>query len=109
MSAADTAQRFMKAYGEAMVLKRQGQADLPLQGKRLMKSRTGGHGEFSNSAAETDLYVRIGNNEIVAAAWPGPPAIGDIILFGGRNYSITHVDTRVHAGVTVVHFMFVAG
>lgn len=112
MSGANTARRMnqiMNDHGEAMTLKRGGQADLAVKGKRLMRSRTGGAGEFSNSAADTALYVRISNVEIAASAWPNPPVIGDIIVMGGRGYSINHVDTRVDGATVLAHFMFLDG
>lgn len=103
--------QIMADHGEAMKLQRGGQADLPVKGKRLMRSRSGGKGEFSNSAADTNLYVRIANTEILAAGWPGPPKIGDIVALADNSqaWSILHVDTRVDSGTVLAHFLFIDG
>jgi hypothetical protein len=103
--------RIMSQHGEAMLLKRTGAADLNLPGKRLMKARASGADEFSNSATAQDLVVQIGNAEILAAAWPGPPAAGDIVALAddSKEWAISKVDTRVDAGVVLCHFLYVVG
>jgi hypothetical protein len=54
--------------------------------------------------------VKIGNSEIAAAAWPGPPRKGDRLTdAAGRVYSVQEVDTRSDAGEVWAHFMAVLG
>jgi len=94
-----------------MVLRRSGQADLPIFAKRLMKARSSGSDEISNSMTATDLVIKMGDGEIAAAEWPGPPVDGDIVALADDSYewSVNKVDTRRSAGVTVMHFLYVEG
>jgi hypothetical protein len=40
-----------------------------------------------------DRSVVIGNAEIAAAAWPGPPKRGDRVLIDGLPFTVVSVDT----------------
>jgi len=54
--------------------------------------------------------IRIGNSEIVAAAWPGPPKRGDRLTeAGGKVWIVEDVDTRLDGTEVWCHILTVKG
>ena len=99
--------RIMEKHGTPMVLKRTGAADLAVKGKRLGSSED----DTGNAAAQSQQTIKIGNAEILAAAWPGPPQRKDKLQLGagGRTLTVIHVDTRKDGIVELMHFLTCIG
>lgn len=89
----------------SMTLRRTGQTDLVVKGKRFGSSEE----DTGNTTAQSLQTVRIGNVEIEAAGWPGPPRRTDQIIIGGRTLIVRHVDSRKARGEYVSHIMTCAG
>lgn len=89
----------------SMTLRRAGQTDLIVKGKRFGSSEE----DTGNTAAQSLQTIRIGNVEIEAASWPGPPKRTDQIIIGGRTLIVRHVDSRKARGEYVAHIMTCAG
>ena len=56
-----------------------------------------------------DREIRIGNGEILAASWPGPPRRGDQLIIDGRTFAVMAVDTRGVAGAPALHVIAARG
>lgn len=94
-------------HGEAMTLTRPGPVPvvLALKGKRFGRAGAALVGAVDRG----DVQVKIGNAEIVAAAWPGPPRHGDELVMGGETYIVQDCDTRLDSGVVLMHILKVNG
>lgn len=102
MSAVDALERMLDRYGESMVLKRAGQADLTVRAKRFGLSPDAVAGTLDDAA----FTIKIANAEIAASAAPSQaPRQGDTI--GG--YRIVFCDTRKVGEVVALHVLTVAG
>lgn len=102
-------------HGETMTLRRQTAAtpqafsDVTVKGKRYRQPGAGSD-ELVGGLAQNEIRVRIGNAEIAAAAWSGPPRKGDRLVIASHTYTlVADADTRVEAGVTVEHILLVKG
>ncbi len=51
----------------------------------------------------------LSNSEIAAAAWPGPPQRGDVLIVAGQEGMLGEVETRNVAGADALHIFDVAG
>ena len=89
----------------SMTLRRTGQTDLVVKGKRFGSSEE----DTGNTTTQSLQTVRIGNVEIEAVAWPGPPKRTDQIIIGSRTLIVRHVDSRKARGEYVAHIMTCAG
>lgn len=100
--------RIMSTHGELMTLQRTGSADVSVRGKRVPFKR-GGSVDVVNSLSDAELLLRIGNDELAAAAW-GLPKRGDTITNAdARPYTVLHVDTIRHDGEILGHHLLVTG
>lgn len=110
----------MRQHGEPMTLRRPATpatnpmtfTDVTVYGKRLAAAgRMGEVGDVLVGAlTQKTLRVIIGNTEMAAAGWPGPPKKNDRIVIAGREYSlIDDADTRTDAGATLMHFLTARG
>lgn len=94
----------LRRHGEAMTLKRTGQADLPVYGKRFGASRD----EITADVVITEVNVIISNAEIAGSLLTTPPKKGDKLVVGGKERALTQdADTRVEGGVTIEHRLLV--
>lgn len=92
MNPADVA-RLVAKHGESVTLRR---GDPPGNVDVAVKARVTGFApdELVGEIKQGDRRVVIANAEIVAAAWPGPPKIGDRLIIGGKIFTIAAPDTR---------------
>ncbi len=58
---------------------------------------------------QADLVIEIGQDEITAASWPGPPAKGDEIQADGASYNVEGVETIREADAIIGHRLMVRG
>ena len=58
--------------------------------------------ELVGGLMQGDTKVVFANTQIAAAAWPGPPIIGDQIIIDGRARTIKQVDPRYLGSVVLV-------
>lgn len=109
MSLAESCQRLIAGYGEAVTLRRArtGLADVDVTAKGFVAQ--GKRAELAGSQAQTEREVRIGNAEIAAAAWPGPPVIGDRLQVGGAWFNVQAVETRKVGTATALHILTIRG
>lgn len=100
----------MARHGEAMTLKRVGEADLPVRGKRV-----GGSSDALGNATQQVFKVIIGTDELAASAWAskaptdGGDGAGDTIIVGGRARNILDVQSRGDGDVVALYELEVAG
>jgi hypothetical protein len=66
-------------------------------------------GEIVGDIAQGDQRVTMGNSEIAAAGWPGPPRRGDIIVIDGRNWTVQGSNPRTLGAQVLVHYAHVRG
>lgn len=107
MTPADVA-RLIRLYGETATLRREGapNVDVAVKGRMIGSAASQLVGEISQS---TRQFV-IGNAEILAAAWPGPPKKGDrIIQAGGAVLTILDNDEKKLGDETAGHWLTVKG
>ncbi|MEJ0015717.1 MAG: hypothetical protein WDN25_03975 [Acetobacteraceae bacterium] len=57
----------------------------------------------TGGATQFRRRITIGNAEIAASGWPGPPKQGDQVLDDGRTMKVQAVLVQVVAGETVMH------
>lgn len=93
-------------HGAAMTLKRAGQSDLAVRGKRF---GTPTENEVAGSYDDQGFSVKISNSEILQAGWPGPPVPTDVIEIDGRPYVVATVDTRSDGDAVALHTLQVSG
>lgn len=97
-------------HGEAMTLKRAGETDLPVRGKRA-----GGGLDAVGNAEQQDFKIIIGTAELAASAWAvkeptsGGEGPGDTIIVGGRTRNILDVKPRGDGDVVALYELEVAG
>ena len=97
--------RALARAGEIVVLRRTGLADLPVRAfVRGYKAS-----ELIGGIVQGDRTVIIGNTEIAAAAWPGPPVKPDYVMIAGKSSVVQSCDVRRVAGVIVCHIIQVRG
>lgn len=93
-------------HGEAMVLKRDGEADLPIVGKRV----GGAIDDIGGTAAQQAFRIRIAPTELAASSWAvKEPKRKDAILVGGRTRTIEDVQPQGDGDVVAMYVLEVAG
>lgn len=104
MNPADVA-RLVAKYGPTVTLRRDPATDVAL------KARVSGFApdELVGEIKQGDRRVVIANAEIAAAAWPGPPKIGDRLIVSGKIFTIGAVDTRKLGDEIAGHWLTVKG
>lgn len=110
MATSDTvrnAGRLVALHGEAMTLKREGEAStVSLRGKRL----PGTVADIGGSAAQQEFRVKIGTTELAASPWASKaPVRTDSIIIDGRERSILDVRPLGDAGTVALYELLVAG
>lgn len=88
MSLASNAASMIARKGESMTLKRTGETDIALKGKRI----GGTLDDIGGTAAQQVFRVKIGAAEIAASSWASKvPVRHDSIVIGGRERTIEDV------------------
>lgn len=107
MTPADV-QRLIERHGENVTLRRNPAAPFV---DVAVKARVAGFDtkDLVGDIRQGDRQVVIGNAEIAAAAWPGPPARGDRVLIVGLPFTIVSVDTRKIGDEIAGHWLAVRG
>mgnify|MGYP007028107295 FL=1 len=110
MAASDTvrnAGRLVTHHGEAMTLKREGEAStITLRGKRV----PGTVADIGGSAAQQEFRVKIGTTELAASPWASKaPVRHDSIVIDGRERAILDVRPLGDAGAVALYELAVAG
>lgn len=101
------ANRVLQRHGEPMVLKRAGQADIPLKGKRIPGTvdEVGGNG-----AVQQEFRVKITVVELDASAWSvKEPKRTDRITIGGRDRTVLDAKPLGDSGVVALYELLVSG
>jgi len=65
--------------------------------------------ELVGGIQQGDKDVIIGDLEIAAAGWPGPPRVKDLVVIRGVTHSVQGVDTLQAGSATVRHNLTVRG
>ena len=107
MSATSAAHRMLGKYGQTMVLKRAGESDLPLKGKRIPGSLV----DTGNSTAQQQFRVKIRPTELLASAWAvkEPSAKGDTLHVDGRERTVRDVFPLREGESVALYELLVAG
>ena len=97
----------LQEHGEAMTLKREGEAStITLRGKRV----PGTVADIGGSAAQQEFRVKIGTTELVVSSWASKtPVRSDSIVVDGRERSILDVRPLGDAGTVALYELLVAG
>lgn len=99
--------RIMAGRGQAMTLKRSGEADLAVKGKRLLLRVLE---DAVGNASQDAFRLKIGTAELTASTWASPvPKPGDTIVIDGRTCSVLGVWPLEDAGATIAYELEVAG
>lgn len=96
------------SYGETLTLRREGSPNTDVS----VKGRIAGASpdQLVGDLRQSSRNVVIGNDEIVAAAWPGPPRKGDRLIFAdGKVVTIMEVDTRKLKDAVAGHWLTIKG
>ncbi len=110
MAASDivrNAARLVALHGEAMTLKREGEAStVTLRGKRV----PGAVADIGGSAAQQEFRIKIGTTELAASPWASKaPVRHDSIVVDGRERTILDVRPLGDAGTVALYALLVAG
>ena len=99
--------RLVALHGEAMTLKREGEAStITLRGKRV----PGTVADIGGSAAQQEFRIKIGTTELAASPWASKvPVRHDSIVVDGRERSILDVRPLGDAGIVALYELLVAG
>ncbi len=65
--------------------------------------------ELAGGIVQGDREVRIGNAEIAARKWPGPPRRGDQMILEGRTFTVMAADSPNIGETTAMHILQVRG
>lgn len=65
--------------------------------------------ELVGGIIQGDREVVVGNAEIAAASWPGPPRKGDLVIIDGITATIQGVLTMYDGADRAAHIMWVRG
>ncbi len=65
--------------------------------------------ELVGEIQQGDREVRISNDEIAAASWPGPPRKGDRVTIDGKVWTVQAVDPRKVRETVAMHVITVRG
>lgn len=103
MSLAAATQRAITREGQALTLRRIATGVAPVAVVVTGVVRDYKPAELGGNLIQGDRHVVIGNTEIAAADWPGPPRKGDQILDGSQVLTIQAVSTLTHRGAIARH------
>lgn len=110
MSAASIAEnvaRIIAVHGETMTLRRTGETDITLKGKRI---GGGGTEDMDNSAVQQVFRVKIGADELTASAWAvKAPKKGDKLLVDARPRTVRDAFPLKDGDVVALYELEVAG
>lgn len=106
MGAVTSARRMIDTRGEAMTLKRAGETDLPVMGKRL----TGSIEDAGGSAARQSFRIKLSTTQLAASAWVSKVVTRkDSIVVGTRTCTIENAEPINDSGETALWFLEVVG
>lgn len=108
MSIANSVSGIIDRHGEAMTLKRTGEADLPVIGKRISG---GALADIGNSATEQVFRIRLSTTQLGASGWAVkvPSADTDLIVVGGRTRKVLDAMPMGDGGTVACWMLEVAG
>ncbi len=93
-------------HGESMTLRRAGETDLPLKGKRI----GGGLDDTGNSAAQQRFKVKIAPTELAASAWAvKAPRRTDRLTVAGRDRTVVDATPLGDGGEVGLYELEVVG
>lgn len=103
---ADMAAGVIREHGATITLKREGETDLPLKGKRL----PGEPIDIGGSAVQQGFRVKIAPVELLASAWQSKaPRRGDTLVVDGRERQVLDVQPRLDGDTVALYELTVAG
>lgn len=106
MSIAATAVRMIRRHGAAMMLKRTGETDLTLKGKRIPGTLV----ETGGSAAQQRFDVKIETAELLASAWSSKaPRRSDRLTVDGRDRTVENAVPLLEGDTVVLYRLTVSG
>ena len=65
--------------------------------------------QLAGNVVQGDRWAKLSNDDIVAAAWPGPPRRGDQIIMDGRTFTALGCDTVKMGDAVLSHTMHIRG
>jgi hypothetical protein len=103
---AERAAAIVAEQGETMLLKRSGETDISLKGKRLPGSTE----DLGNTSTQSVFRVKIGTAELSASAWSTTaPLRGDKLLVDGRTRSVRDAFPLKDGDTILMYELEVAG
>ncbi len=106
MSLAANAARMIARKGETMTLRRAGETDLALKGKRA----DGSTENIGGSAVQQNFRVRIAPTELAASGWADKkPKRKDSLVVSGRTLSVIDASPISDGSVVAMYVLEVSG
>lgn len=104
---AERAAAIIAEHGQAMTLKREGESDLPLMGKRI----PGSLADTGNSGTQQQFRVKVAPTELLASTWAVkvPSANGDSLVVDGRERAVLDVIPLREGESVALYELLVAG
>lgn len=96
-------------YGEATVLRRISGRSIFIDVELMARVDNYQPDEIGGGVVQGDQKAILGNVEIAAAQWPGPPRRGDQLVVGGRTRTIEAVITATIDGEDERHDLQIRG
>ena len=111
MAFLESRRRNMARKGRPMLLRRQTTTD---SSGNLDVSVSGYKSSFTPTADTNDIQqgnamMSILNDEIVAAAWPGPPMVGDVVIIDGAQWGVIGSEALYEGVVCIGHVLSIHG
>lgn len=106
-------QAILATYGDGeATLRRPSQGGAPVTYESVTvacKALRTSEDELVGGTTQARRQFRLGNAEIEAAGWPGPPRQGDELVLRGKTYAVLACDTRAVRGEIWAHIVTVKG
>ncbi|MBP6818343.1 MAG: hypothetical protein KBC46_03465 [Ferrovibrio sp.] len=102
---------FIRRRGRDVVLRRLSGGAQPSHLDVVVKAVIRGYkpSEITGTLQQGDRLLFAGNTEIAEARWPGPPKRGDVVLDGGKAFTIVAPDIRFIGGEAGLHVLTIRG
>jgi len=98
------------ARGETLSLRRlAGTQQIPFEVQLKGVVRDYRPDELAGAITQGDRQAFIGNTEILARQWPGPPKSGDKLVRSGKTLNVEGVETRKIGEDDALHVLRVRG
>ncbi len=100
-----TVRRSLARRGQSVIVRRLPSTDVTCQGFISRAEAI----DIPGQQPQVRRELRIGNDEIAAAGWPGPPRKGDRVTTNGVTSMVEACDTRRKGSAIAMHIIKIVG